>query len=191
MLDQMSGARRLLLVGVLMMFAFGCGQRRSGDVNPHEMVRDLAAWFAEETALLLPAGSRLVIWAADPPPSARGAIRVGESVSKALKAKGFEVVMESHEWPEAPLLDTAALRELQSRHGPLAAVVSTAAGIALDEPPAHGQPRVLVLATGPDLGYETLVRKGHVALAIVPISAAAQNASAREVRERFRVLKSP
>jgi hypothetical protein len=180
--------RPLLFYGLALALgamAPGCG-RRQPRRNPRAFANEVASWMVEEAAKILPPGARVVIWAADPPPTiTRPATRLGDACARAARAAGFDVRIEQGEWPEAPLLDEAALQELQRRHAPLDAVFAVAAGVFFEDstPAAAQRPRVLVLATRPDPRLEQWVQTGHIALALMP----ADHTAGRSVRDSYRL----
>lgn len=183
-----SSVRWLLLV--LLAATAGCGGRGKRGPTPEQYARELSKWLAEESAALLPAGGKVVVWVADPPRTAQGpAVRLGEACEKAFRDRGFEVVVEAQEWPEAPILDADALQDLQRRHAP-AAVAAISAGVLLDEraPAPSALPLVIVLQTRPDPRVEQWANAGLISLALLPNEQASPSET-RSLRERFRVVK--
>lgn len=174
-------------IGVLL--ATGCGRRPHAEAR--SFAEQAAAWVVEEAAHLLPAGSRVVVWAADPPPNMRGAApRLGEAMAQAAARQGYDVRTEFGNWPETPLLDDAALADLSRRHAPLAAVFVMSGAMHFDAatPPEGVATKVIVFFTRPDERLARWVRAGRVALAFQP-AGAIQPDDRRPLRQRYELLR--
>lgn len=184
------GAAALVAAAIGVAIGAGCGRRPQAEAR--SFAEQAAAWVIEEAARILPAGSRVVVWAADPPPKMPGAApRLGEALAQAAARQGFDVRTEFGNWPETPLLDDAALADLSSRHAPLSAVFVMSGAMHFDAatPPDGGATKVIVFFTRPDERLVRWVRAGRVALAFQP-AGAAQADDTRPLRQRYEILRS-
>ncbi len=165
----------------------GCGPRGKA-ASRRAFAQEAAEWVVEEAVKILPAGARVVVWAADPPPGLRSkAPAWGEVCAAAAQAKGLDVRMELQDWPEPPLLDAARIAELDRRHAPLDAILVMSAGVALEGyAPKAASPKIIVFSSFQSDRVETGVKSGRIALGFVP----GENAAGPTVRERFRILSA-
>lgn len=182
-------AAGLAAAAAVAAIAAGCG--RNPRAEARSFAEQAAAWVIEEAAPLLPAGARVVVWAADPPPNMQGAApRLGEAMAQAAARQGFDVRTEFAGWPETPLLDDAALADLSRRHAPLAAVFVMSGAVHFDAatPPDGGATKVVVFFTRSDERLARWVRAGRVAMAFQPAGDVRPD-DTRPLRQRYEVLR--
>ncbi len=173
---------------ITVIFTPGCGRRHSG-ISTNDFEKQVASWFIEEAARLLPKGARVVIWSADPPPNVKTAARLGEAFAGAARAAGFDVRLEQGEWPEAPTLDEKAIEDLRRRHDPLKAIFAVSTTVLLDDrtPPRDDAPLVFAFGTRPNPQIERWVRGGRIVFALMP--AADKSGVIRSVQEAYRIIR--